>query len=132
MYFRFGGVQFPEKKWPVLVPDDASMSDRQSTQTSPNNMKPKTYLELAVLFLLLATNAAFAQIDSLSTRTIVGTGDEVAVNVFVVSGSGSVTVVLRPSTTTGKVCRNRTLIDSGFAPSSDLEPALIATLAPGT
>lgn len=40
-------------------------------------------------------NSARAQLTSLSTRTIVGTDDAVAINEFVVDGTGNATVLVR-------------------------------------
>ncbi len=126
-------------------------------------MNIKTNLTIAVLgfAFILAQSLAQAQIGSLSTRSNVGTGDDVAVNVFVIQGTGTATVVVRAlgpsldgtlpdplqdptlvlndasgnivaSNDNWRETQEEEIIDSGLAPSSDLESAIVATLPPGS
>ncbi len=109
---------------------------------------------------ILPAGGLHAQISALSTRSFVGTDDEVAVNVFYIGGTGTATVLVRalgpslggvvpdrlqnPTLTLSDASGNiiafnnnwkddqqQAIMDSGFAPASDLESAIVATLAPG-
>ncbi|MGI8957121.1 MAG: hypothetical protein ACR2II_09445 [Chthoniobacterales bacterium] len=124
-------------------------------------MKMIPRLAVTIIAVFVARLDAHAQLNSLSNRTFVGTGNEIAINEFVVAGTGNATVLVRGlgpsfngvlpdalqnptlvladssgnvigSNDNWKETQETQIAATGLAPSDDLESAILATLAPGS